>query len=154
MVVLFYVATLSKNLDACFIFAEGCITLIWKLRLNETYFLLTIYMTKLFHTLQMVQFQLLKTLTSNWRTPALVWDNSTRAELQDLLRNTKTEDPEGPLIPPFTYTAHEGLLAIGGIYVGIYNEQPEFPIQVSDLTGSFKFKSRRSSYNFACVPSV
>ncbi|KAI8419847.1 hypothetical protein MSG28_008479, partial [Choristoneura fumiferana] len=75
------------------------------------------------------QHELLKTLTSNWRTPALVWDNSTRAELQDLLRNIKTDDPEGPLIPPFTYSAHEGLLAIGGIYVGIYNEQPEFPIQ-------------------------
>ncbi|XP_063386094.1 dnaJ homolog subfamily C member 13 [Cydia fagiglandana] len=70
--------------------------------------------------------ELLKTLTSNWRTPLLVWDNSTRAELRDILR-AKME-PDGPLIPPFKYTAHEGLLVVGGVYVAIYNDQPEFPI--------------------------
>ncbi|KAL0869621.1 hypothetical protein ABMA27_005874, partial [Loxostege sticticalis] len=76
------------------------------------------------------QHELLKTLTSNWRTPYLVWDNSTRAELQDMLRNSRLSDEEdGPLVEPFAYSAHEGLVAVGGVYIHIYNEQPEFPIE-------------------------
>lgn len=75
--------------------------------------------------------QLLKTLTSNWRTPHLVWDNSTRAELKDVLR-MRTAEEEGPLLPPFAYSAHQGLVSVGGVYIDIYNEQPDFPIQVSN----------------------
>ncbi|XP_028165155.1 dnaJ homolog subfamily C member 13-like [Ostrinia furnacalis] len=76
------------------------------------------------------QHELLKTLTSNWRTPYLVWDNSTRAELQDVLQNSRLSDEEdGPLLEPFAYSAHEGLVSVGGVYIHIYNEQPEFPIE-------------------------
>ncbi|XP_028029747.1 dnaJ homolog subfamily C member 13 isoform X2 [Bombyx mandarina] len=76
------------------------------------------------------QHELLKTLTSNWHTPYLVWDNSTRAELQDVLQNTRANyEEEGPLIAPFTYSAHAGLLSVGGVYIDIYNEQPDFPIE-------------------------
>lgn len=76
------------------------------------------------------QHELLKTLTSNWRTPYLVWDNSTRAELKDVLRNSRPlMEDEGPIIEPFTYTAHEGLVSVGGVYIDIYNEQPDFPIE-------------------------
>lgn len=79
-------------------------------------------------------YQLLKTLTSNWRNPYLVWDNSTRAELKDVLRNCRVDpENEGPLVQPFVYSAHEGLVSVGGVYIDIYNEQPEFPIEVSRL---------------------
>ncbi|XP_063894399.1 dnaJ homolog subfamily C member 13 [Helicoverpa armigera] len=76
------------------------------------------------------QHELLKTLTSNWRTPYLVWDNSTRAELKDVLRKSRAiVEQDGPLVEPFTYTAHEGLVSVGGVYIDIYNEQPDFPIE-------------------------
>ncbi|XP_049876765.1 dnaJ homolog subfamily C member 13 [Pectinophora gossypiella] len=76
------------------------------------------------------QHELLKTLTSNWRTPYLVWDNSTRAELKDVLRNCRVNPEEdGPLVEPFVYSAHEGLVSVGGVYIDIYNEQPEFTIE-------------------------
>ncbi|CAH0713170.1 unnamed protein product, partial [Brenthis ino] len=71
---------------------------------------------------------LLKTLTSNWRTPYLVWDNSTRAELKEALREKPIGD-DAPLVPPLQYTAHEGLLPVGGVYLHIYNEQPDYPIE-------------------------
>ncbi|XP_072942508.1 dnaJ homolog subfamily C member 13 [Epargyreus clarus] len=73
--------------------------------------------------------ELLKTLTSNWRTPYLVWDNSTRAELRELLRDARACDEDGPLVPDFAYSAHDGLLLVGGVYLDIYNEQPDFIIE-------------------------
>ncbi|XP_053615104.1 dnaJ homolog subfamily C member 13 isoform X2 [Plodia interpunctella] len=74
--------------------------------------------------------ELLKTITSNWRTPYLVWDNSTRGELRELLRNIKLDVTEdGPLIPEFHYTAHENLVPVGGVYIDICNDQPDFPIK-------------------------
>ncbi|PZC83065.1 hypothetical protein B5X24_HaOG208538 [Helicoverpa armigera] len=80
------------------------------------------------------QHELLKTLTSNWRTPYLVWDNSTRAELKDVLRKSRAMvEQDGPLIEPFTYTAHEGLVSVGGVYIDIYNEQPDFPIEYGSV---------------------
>ncbi|KAM3956718.1 receptor mediated endocytosis 8 [Aphomia sociella] len=73
--------------------------------------------------------ELLKMLTSNWRTPYLVWDNSTRAELRDALRNSRTLlDEDAELVAPLCYSAHQGLVPVGGVYIDIYNEQPDFPI--------------------------
>ncbi|CAG4947862.1 unnamed protein product [Colias eurytheme] len=72
--------------------------------------------------------ELLKILTSNWKTPYLIWDNSTRAELREMLRDYRAFEDE-PLVRPFVYTAHEGLLLVGGVYLHIYNEQPEFTIE-------------------------
>ncbi|CAG5029931.1 unnamed protein product [Parnassius apollo] len=74
--------------------------------------------------------ELLKILTSNWRTPYLVWDNSTRAELKELLSQWRSLEDDEPLVDPgFKYTAHEGLLPVGNVYLDIYNEQPDFPIE-------------------------
>ncbi|CAG9563804.1 unnamed protein product [Danaus chrysippus] len=70
--------------------------------------------------------ELLKMLTSNWRTPYLVWDNSTRAELREALRSRPAEDA---LLQDVCYSAHEGLLTVGGVYLDIYNEQPDFLIE-------------------------
>ncbi|VVC92762.1 unnamed protein product [Leptidea sinapis] len=72
--------------------------------------------------------ELLKTLTSNWRTPYLVWDNSTRAELRELLADYRPDEHE-PLVRPFQYSAHQKLLTVGGVYLDIYNEQPDYPIE-------------------------
>lgn len=47
-----------------------------------------------------------------------------------MLRNCKATSEADPLAPEFTYSAHEGLLTVGGVYVDIYNEQPEFAIEV------------------------
>lgn len=78
--------------------------------------------------------QLLKTLTSNWRTPYLVWDNSTRAELLELMENWRMLEEGEPLVPTnFAYSAHEGLVPVGGVYLDIYNEQPDFPIEVCGI---------------------
>lgn len=33
----------------------------------------------------------------------------------------------------FVFSAHSGELIIGGIFIRIYNEQPTFPINVSNL---------------------
>ncbi|XP_068620055.1 dnaJ homolog subfamily C member 13 [Battus philenor] len=74
--------------------------------------------------------ELLKTLTSNWRTPYLVWDNSTRAELKESLEHWRSLEEGEPLLETgFAYTAHEGLLSVGGVYLDIYNEQPDYPIE-------------------------
>jgi hypothetical protein len=70
-------------------------------------------------------------LTSNWRNPYLVWDNSTRAELQDALANARVVDnDDDPLVDGIVYSAHEGLVPVGGIYIDIYNEQPDCAIEV------------------------
>lgn len=76
------------------------------------------------------QHELLKTLTSNWKTPYLVWDNSTRAELKDRLSSFRVSDDDtGPLVEDFTYSAHENLVSVGGVYIDIYNEQPNYVIE-------------------------
>ncbi|CAG9133967.1 unnamed protein product [Plutella xylostella] len=68
---------------------------------------------------------LLKTLTSNWRTPYLVWDNSVRAELSAALETAGlTGDVTG-----LAYSAHEGLLPVGHVYLRIYNQRPDEPIE-------------------------
>lgn len=69
-------------------------------------------------------------LTSNWKTPYLVWDNSTRAELKDSLENCQLPEESGPIVPPFCYSAQKELVPVGGVYLDIYNEQPDFAIEV------------------------
>lgn len=73
-----------------------------------------------------------------------MWDNSTRAELKDVLRNCRAtlDDEEAPLVEPFIYSAHEGLVSVGGVYIDIYNEQPDFPIEVSASSQLGQFSSR------------
>lgn len=79
---------------------------------------------------------MLKILNSNWRNPYLIWDNSTRAELTEFLNSKKqyaiSDDNDDSIIlcTEFKYSAHEGQLIVGEIFVQIYNEQPTFPIDV------------------------
>lgn len=67
-----------------------------------------------------------------------MWDNSTRAELSEFLQNRKQyalndddDDADIILCTEFKYSAHEGQLMIGEIFIQIYNEQPTFPIEAS-----------------------
>ncbi|KAG7301677.1 hypothetical protein JYU34_014652 [Plutella xylostella] len=85
--------------------------------------LLTPYLCRRLHT--SAPHELLKTLTSNWRTPYLVWDNSVRAELSAALETAGlTGDVTG-----LAYSAHEGLLPVGHVYLRIYNQRPDEPIE-------------------------
>lgn len=75
--------------------------------------------------------ELLKILNSNCMNPYLIWDNSTRAELNEFL-DTRIHSKAGPddlcTAVDFKYEAHKDELVIGGIFIRIYNEQPTFTV--------------------------
>ncbi|XP_059475793.1 dnaJ homolog subfamily C member 13 [Neocloeon triangulifer] len=81
--------------------------------------------------------EILKILNSNIENPYLIWDNGTRAQLNDFVEEQRTlrRDPNDPidpsidLAPVFDFSAHCDELVIGGVFIRIYNEQPSFPIQ-------------------------
>ncbi|XP_014205201.1 dnaJ homolog subfamily C member 13 isoform X1 [Copidosoma floridanum] len=78
--------------------------------------------------------EILKTLNSNCYNPYLIWDNGTRAELAEYLENKLREKLSGNNnfehdFSHFTYSAHKEELVIGEIFVKIYNEQSNFPIE-------------------------
>lgn len=78
---------------------------------------------------------ILKTLNSNCSNPYLIWDNGTRAELIEYLEGKLQEKMSGNVnmehdFVNFKYNAHKGELVIGEIFVKVYNEQPNFPIEV------------------------
>lgn len=76
--------------------------------------------------------EILKLMNSNTQNPNLIWDNSTRAELRSYLENErdylykKGECSDEFLGQRFKYTTFEKELAIGDIYVRIYNEMPTY----------------------------
>lgn len=74
---------------------------------------------------------ILKVLNSNSETPYLVWNNTTRAELTDFLETQRNSREEIDLTigSSFGYSAHEGELKIGEIFIRIYNQQPTYPIE-------------------------
>lgn len=79
--------------------------------------------------------EILKILNSNCSNPYLIWDNGTRAELNEYLEAKRQERLNGNDsfehdFSDFKYSVHVGELIIGEIYVKIYNEQPNFPIEV------------------------
>lgn len=79
--------------------------------------------------------EILKTLNSNCSNPYLIWDNGTRAELNEYLEAKRLERLNGNEnfehdFSNFKYSAHAGELIIGEIFVKVYNEQPVFPIEV------------------------
>lgn len=79
--------------------------------------------------------EILKTLNSNCYNPYLIWDNGTRAELSEYLKDKLKEKLNGNLnfehdFSDFNYSSHKEELVIGEIFVKIYNEQPNFPIEV------------------------
>ncbi|XP_046608377.1 dnaJ homolog subfamily C member 13 isoform X1 [Neodiprion virginianus] len=78
--------------------------------------------------------EILKILNSNCSNPYLIWDNGTRAELNEYLESKRQERLSGNGdfehdFTEFKYTAHSNELIIGEIFVKIYNEQPTFPIE-------------------------
>lgn len=78
--------------------------------------------------------EILKILNSNCSNPYLIWDNGTRAELNEYLEAKRQEKLSGNGdfehdFNDFKYGAHTGELVIGEIFVKVYNEQPTFPIE-------------------------
>lgn len=75
-------------------------------------------------------FQLLKLLTSNSETPYLVWNNTTRAELNDFLEQRMSIRGEETLQKvELGYSSHANELIIGNIFIRVYNNRPTFVIQ-------------------------
>lgn len=83
----------------------------------------------------------MKLLNSNSENPYLLWDNGTRAELQDFLETQKQSrrfaaDPADPaeqanITASFSYSAHATELRVGDVFLRLYNQQPSFQIDVS-----------------------
>lgn len=83
--------------------------------------------------------ELLKTLNSNVENPYLIWDNSTRAELNDYLEKMQRETirsgdcPDTTFGAGFLFSSHEKELVVGEIFVRVFNDQPMFPLDDSKL---------------------
>lgn len=85
--------------------------------------------------------QILKLLNSNTQNPYILWDNGTRAELQDFLETQKQSrrfaaDPADPaeqenVTASFAYSVHASELRVGDVFLRLYNEQPNFQIEVT-----------------------
>lgn len=80
--------------------------------------------------------EILKILNSNCSNPYLIWDNGTRAELNEYLELKRQErlNNSGNFehdFSDFKYTAHADELVIGEIFVKVYNEQSAYPIEVN-----------------------
>ncbi|XP_015609793.1 dnaJ homolog subfamily C member 13 isoform X2 [Cephus cinctus] len=78
--------------------------------------------------------EILKILNSNCSNPYLIWDNGTRAELNEYLESKRQQKYDNNAdfehdCSDFKYTAHSGELIIGEIFIKVYNEQPAFPIE-------------------------
>ena len=82
--------------------------------------------------------EILKLLNSNHETPVYLWNNTSRTELIDLL--TRNSDvclaagPESENLPPlsadeFEYSSHAKELIVGGVFIRVYNEQPQFSLE-------------------------
>ena len=79
--------------------------------------------------------EVLKLLNSNTRSPYIIWDNSTRAELAEFLEEERTSSVRRGTCDPsfgaeFKFSAHKDELVVGNIFVRIYNEQPDFQLEV------------------------
>ena len=84
----------------------------------------------------------MKLLNSNTKNPYIVWDNGTRAELAEFLENERVSIVRRGTCDPafgaeFKYSAHKDELVVGNIFVRIYNEQPEFQLEVKIKIISF-----------------
>ncbi|SYZ68038.1 hypothetical_protein [Leishmania braziliensis MHOM/BR/75/M2904] len=84
--------------------------------------------------------EVLMLLNSNSETPYFLWNNSCRAELEELLqRNSKTfrEAAFGAADLPslstslagFTYSLHASEVVVGGVFLRLFIAQPNYPIQ-------------------------
>ncbi|XP_054717127.1 dnaJ homolog subfamily C member 13-like [Uloborus diversus] len=78
--------------------------------------------------------EVLKILNSNTENPYLLWNNATRAELNEFLETQRNEKIRTGECDPsygseFKFSAHSSELIIGEIFVRVYNEQPTFPLE-------------------------
>lgn len=78
--------------------------------------------------------EILKLLNSNTENPYLIWDNATRAELNEFLeteqlRKIKTGECDSSFGARFTYSIFSEEVIVGEIFVRIYNDQPLFPLE-------------------------
>ena len=80
--------------------------------------------------------QVLKLLNSNTESPYIIWDNSTRTELREFLKEQQTSKIRTGESDPnfgaeFRFSAHKDELVVGNVFVRIYNQQPSFPLEVN-----------------------
>lgn len=80
--------------------------------------------------------EFLKLFTSNTEIPYLIWDNRTRAELQDFVeKQQESHIKHGECVEgfgnQFTYSVLDDELMVGNIYVRVFNEQPTFVLEDS-----------------------
>ncbi|XP_023933252.1 dnaJ homolog subfamily C member 13-like [Lingula anatina] len=78
--------------------------------------------------------EVLKILNSNTENPYLIWDNATRAELNEFVSDQQQlvirhGDCDPDFGSTFVYTIHSKELIVGEIFVRVYNEQPTFPLE-------------------------
>lgn len=80
--------------------------------------------------------EFLKILTNNTESPVLIWDNSTRSQLLAfLMEQQRTHIRSGDSDPTYGATyiheIHTKELIIGGIFIRVYNRQPDFTLENS-----------------------
>jgi DnaJ family protein C protein 13 len=78
--------------------------------------------------------ELLKILNSNSETPYLIWDNRTRTELLEYLKEQqqsiiRTGECDTTYGAEFKYDILKDELVIGEVYIRVYNEQPTFVLE-------------------------
>lgn len=63
----------------------------------------------------------------------MVWDNSTRVELNDFL-DTMCNQKESINLETIglTFSSHRNELIVGNIFIRVFNEQPHFTIKVCE----------------------
>ena len=76
----------------------------------------------------------LQVLTNNTSSPVLVWDNGTRGRLLDFLAvqaaaHVRSGEPSDPTYgATYVHDAYAEQLIVGGVFVSIYNRQPDFTL--------------------------
>uniref|UniRef100_A0A8D8V5Y5 DnaJ homolog subfamily C member 13 n=1 Tax=Cacopsylla melanoneura TaxID=428564 RepID=A0A8D8V5Y5_9HEMI len=75
--------------------------------------------------------QLLKLLTSNVRTPTLIWNNTTRAQLTEILETNLANNSNATVPLSVRYASHTDELVVGGVFIRVYNEMPSHQIEDS-----------------------
>ncbi|XP_037090468.1 dnaJ homolog subfamily C member 13-like isoform X2 [Pollicipes pollicipes] len=78
--------------------------------------------------------EVLKLLNSNTENPYIIWDNSTRSELREFLKEQQTSKIRTGESDPnfgaeFCFSAHKDELVVGNVFVRIYNQQPSFALE-------------------------
>lgn len=84
--------------------------------------------------------EVLALLNSNSESPYFFWNNSCRAELEELLGTTSKQFREAnygatdlpslaSCVRDFAYSLHATEVIVGGVFLRLYLQQPDFPIQ-------------------------